>query len=358
MKVKGRITRGICGLFLMVFFCVTVETPAMAGSASTEAETSGVQLYRQVNQSVLKEKGGERFTIGSEIEIDLPSNADNGFNDETSNAELAGNGPAFRQADLFLKYDKIGKLSFGQGETASQILSQIDLSGTDLTGYYGGKDQGSSIFFYDTNFSRLSDSAGGDMMGYLNGNRRKDRFRYDTPRFLGWGVAISTFADQDQDLKNTPAYDAALSYSGSAGDIDMAAAIGYAAHPSDPENGDANVVNGSASVAYSGFSITLAAGNEQHSDGGYESKKFYYGKLGYAMEFWQIGQTALVIDYGKYSEVSQEEDKAKTMGIMFVQKIQDWSSEIYAGFRTQDMEHEGAEYDAVNALTVGTRINF
>ena len=341
-----------------VLWVLGIGTPVVADSDSSGTEKTCVKLYRQVNRAVFNEKEGERLMVGSAIEVDLPSDAGNEFNYDMSDIENADNRCDIRWADLFLQFDKIGKLSFGQGDTASEVVSQIDLSGTDLIGYYGADDQESGIFFYDKEIAPLSDTAMGSLIGGPDGHNRKDRFRYDTPKFSGVGVAISTFAEQDQDLNTKPAYDAALSYSGKSGDISMAAAIAYSAYPSDQKDGRENLLNGSASIAFSGFSITLAAGNERSDIEGHDSKQFYYGKVGYTIEFWQLGQTALAIDYGQYNEVRNEEDEAKTVGIMFVQQLQDWSTEIYAGFRTHAMDREDTDADAVNALTIGTRIRF
>jgi hypothetical protein len=199
---------------------------------------------------------------------------------------------------------------------------------------------------------------GGDVISNPDGTIRENRIRYDTPVFSGVGVALSTVTDPNSDLEVRSAYDAAIRYSGMAGDVAVAAAIAYSAHPSDQMDGKDRLVNGSASVAFSGFSFTFAAGNETVDSHTQEEKKFYYGKAGYTMEFWNIGQTALAIDYGQYKDAKNKEDETKTMGLMFVQKLQDWSSEIYAGFRTHDLDHESADYDAVNELAIGTRISF
>ena len=360
MSIMGKNIKAFQNILQIFAACLLVLitcSPVLADRVSPAGDEEAVQRYRQVNQTVLNEKDGEKLMVGSKLEITLPSNTGNEMDNETSDPLDTVSRFNIRAADLYLQFEKVGKLSFGQGETAGQVLSRTDLSGTDLIGYFGSDDQASGIFFYDGGLNPLSDTVVGDLVDNPDSSG-KERFRYDTPKFLGLGVALSTFTEQNQDLKNKPAYDAALSYSGKAGEVAMAAAIGYATRPLDSEDGNEKRVNGSASVAFSGFSITLAAVQERPNDGEHEFKKFYYGKVGYTMEFWQIGQTALAIDYGKYSEDAHEEDNTKTMGIMFVQKIQDWSSEIYAGFRTQDLEHEGAAYDAINSLAVGTRINF
>lgn len=370
---------GIWLLFTYLFFLGS-GTPAIAEPVSSGSDKAAVQLYGQVNRGMLYADDGdagalyhvdnansstrvglngkamgEGLAVGSKFEVELRSNASNVVNQTKPDEEGTF---AVRYVDVFFQFDRIGKISLGQGDTASNGASEVDLSGTGVIGYSSVSDLAGGIFFYDRDADTISGTKIGDVMNNLDGNSRKDRLRYDSPTISGLGFALSTFADQDTDEKAKSAYDAALRYSGKTGDITMAAAIAYSAYPSDQKDGKERLVNGSASVAFSGFSITFAAGNESLDDAARDSRNFYYGKAGYAMEFWKIGQTALAIDYGQYNDAKNKEDEAKTMGLMVVQKLEDWSTEIYAGFRTHDLDRDGTDYDAVNAMMIGTRIKF
>lgn len=370
-------------LILMYFFALWLAASAIAEPVSSGGDKAMVQLYGQVNRAILYADDGDTsalyqvdndnsstrvglngkakgdgLTVGSKFEVELQSNASNKVSQEEPNTDDGDSHFGIRHADVFFEFDKIGKISLGQGDTASNSASEVDLSGTGIIGYSSTSDLAGGIFFYDKDVDAISGAKVGDVISNLDGNSRKDRIRYDSPTFSGLGVAVSTFADQNADAEAKSAYDAAIRYSGKAGDVTMAAAIAYSTYPSDQIDGKERLVNGSASAAFSGFSITFAAGNESLDNDTRDSKNFYYGKVGYAMEFWNIGQTALAIDYGQYNDVKTKEDEAKTMGIMFVQKLQDWSTEIYAGFRTHNLDREGADYDAVNAMMIGTRIKF
>ena len=356
MKKDIRFLRITFWAFLMFLFASSIGTSVMADPASNSTGNTTVQQHKQVNQTVLMD--GKPLTVGSTFKAELSPHASNELPQESPDTEFTDNRIDIRHAELFFQLDKIGKISFGQGDTASNGAAEVDLSGTRIIGYGGDGDLAEGIFFYDKDIDTILDTKDGDVISNFDGHSRKDRIRFDTPTFSGLGVALSTFTDQDADSEVKSAYDAAIRYSGMAGDVAVAAAIAYSTHPSDQIDGKERLVNGSASVAFSGFSITFAAGNESLDNDTNDSKKFYYGKAGYTMEFWNIGQTALAIDYGQYNNDNNKEDETKTMGFMFVQKLQDWSSEIYAGFRTHDLEGESADYEAVKALTVGTRINF
>jgi hypothetical protein len=359
MKRDTRSLGIIFGALLMFFFTSNSGSPVMAEPDSASMDSAGVQRYRQVNQATLYEMNGEPLTFGSTFEVDLPSNGNRELDPEASETLTADTQMDVHRAELFFHFDKIGKISFGQGDTASSGVSEVDLSGTSIIRYGGTGDLADSIFFYDRDVAATlgaRESDGGN--GYLDNSDHKVRIRFDTPTFSGLGASFSTFADQHADYDAKSTYDAAIKYRVKAGDVDVAAAIAYSAHPSDQMDGRERLVNGSASVAFSGISFTFAAGNESLENDTHDTKKFYYGKAGYTMEFWNIGQTALAIDYGQYNDANNKADETKTMGFMFVQKLEDWSSEIYAGFRTHDLDHERAEYDAINAMIFGTRINF
>jgi hypothetical protein len=356
MKKDIRFLRITFWAFLMLLFASSIGTSVMADPASISTENTTVQQHRQVNQTVLMD--GEPLTVGSTFKAELSPHVSDELDQETPDTEFTNPQIDIRHAELFFQFDKIGKISFGQGDTASNGAAEVDLSGTSILGYSGAGDLVKGIFFYDRNIDAISGAREDGVISNFDGRSRKDRIRFDTPVLSGLGVALSTFADQDADSEVKSAYDAAIRYRRMTGDVAVAAAIAYSSHPSDQmdDSKDQQLVNGSASVAFSGFSITFAAGNESLESDTHGSKKFYYGKAGYTMEFWNIGQTALAIDYGQYS--NNKEDETKTMGFMFVQKLQDWSSEIYAGFRAHDLERESADYEAVNALIVGTTINF
>jgi hypothetical protein len=358
MKRGVRLLRITFWALLTILLASNSGAPVMAEPTTASSDHSSTQRYRQVNQATLYEMKGKPLTFGSTFEVDLPFDASNEYHQEDTETGLTGDQMDVRHAEMFFQFDKIGKISFGHGDIASNDVSEVDLSGTGAIGYDGPGDLTESIFFYDKDIDSLQGTKDGGEISFLDRPSHKERIRFDTPAFSGIGVSLSTFTDQDADSEVKSAYDAVIRYSGKAGDVSVAAAIGYSTHPSDQIDGKERLVNGSASVAFSGFSFTFAAGNESQDNDPRDAKKYYYGKAGYTMEFWNIGQTALAIDYGQYNEAGDEADGTKTMGFMFVQKLQDLSSEIYAGFRAHDLEHENADYDVVNALSVGTRINF
>ena len=254
MKKDIRVIWIIFYTLIIPAFLLALGTDVMADADSLNSGNKSGRIYRHSNQTVLSDKGEERVWVGSSLEVDLPADAGG----EATAPEDTDKQFTIRTADMFLQFEKIGKISFGQGETASQVISQIDLSGTDFSGYYGMDNQSSGIFFYDSEATAISNPTFSQLSDTTEAKSRKDRLRYDTPSFNGFSASFSRLSDQDREIKTgEAAYDAALSYSGGNGDLAMAAAVAYSAHPADTQDGKDRLVKGSASLAFSGFSIQL-----------------------------------------------------------------------------------------------------
>jgi hypothetical protein len=219
------------------------------------------------------------------------------------------------------------------------------------------------------------DASVGDVLTNYDGNSRKDRLRYDSPKFSGFQISASTFEEnitQSGVVSPThdPAYDIALKYAGKFGDnIKMAAAVAYTDYPSDlSTNSKDKLMNGSLSFLFSGISVTFAAGQMDYQStavGDPDSGKFYYGKLGYMADFTQAGTTAFAIDYGKYDEVSLvKDDEVSTYALYVVQNLSAYSTELYAGYRVYTREDltavvpTGENFEDISALFLGARIKF
>jgi hypothetical protein len=262
----------------------------------------------------------------------------------------------------------------GHGSTASDGTSEVDLSGTSVAGYSLVGTWANNYKFYDTNLQDHSTTDPGNVMTNYDGNSRKDRLRYDSPKFSGFQISASTFEEDITDNAagavsptHKPAYDIALRYAGKFGDnMKMAAAVAYTDYPSD-DSADSKdkLMNGSLSFLFSGISVTFAAGQMDYQTvaaGDPDSGKFYYGKLGYMADFTEAGTTAFAIDYGKYDEVSLvKDDEASTYSLYVVQNLSAYSTEMFAGYRIYKLEDRTAtneKFDDIGALFLGARIKF
>jgi hypothetical protein len=126
----------------------------------------------------------------------------------------------------------LGKLSIGQGDTASNGTAEVDLSGTDLIGYSSVSDMAGGILFYNNTTQSLSTTKVGSAFSNMDGMSRDDRVRYDTPDFSGFYASSSFIADDAIDL--------AIRYSGKFPGFKLAGALAYA-WPENTKNFDGQV---------------------------------------------------------------------------------------------------------------------
>jgi len=122
-----------------------------------------------------------------------------------------------RHADLYIK-SPYGKISLGQGDTASNGTSEVDLSGTSVAGYSGTTDIGGSFEFIN-DFGLFTEVTKGDVQSNLDGLSRDNRIRYDSPSLAGFIVSAS-WGENNQ-------YDVVLRYKNKIGNFKLAGAIAY-----------------------------------------------------------------------------------------------------------------------------------
>lgn len=287
-------------------------------------------------------KASEEFKVGTNIEVQFESNSTASVNQDDER-NVGPNNFTERKLELYFDHKTFGRLSLGQGDTASNSTSEVDLSGTSVVGYSGVSDLAGGILFRDGD--DLTGISIGSGFSNFDGLSRDDRVRYDTPSFSGLKFSGSLVADERADIAST--------YSRDYGGTKVAAAIAYAEVPDSFEQ-----VNGSASILLSnGFNLTLAAGQRDFDDRD-EEGLFFYGKIGYQASLFTIGKTALAVDYYHGEDVGAEGDEADTFGVFAVQKVDLVATELYAGYRRYELDRDGLDLEPVDALLTGARVKF
>lgn len=285
----------------------------------------------------------EDISIGSVIEVQFESNS-------TADIKIDGTGGddnnSFTERKLELYFDskRFGRLWLGQGDTASNGSSEVDLSGTGVIGYSGVADMAGGIEFQDAGVA--GPSIGG-VFSNFDGLSRDDRIRYDTPKFGGFQLSVSQADSRKSDI--------AARFSGDVGaGFKVAAAVAYAV------NGDVDSqVNGSLSVRHeSGFNVTGAAGTRE-LENDTRDPFFWYAKVGY---LWGggIGNTAFAIDFTQADEVDSNslDDEATSYGVFIVQAVDTIGTELYLGARQYQLDRAAANFDDITAVLAGARIKF
>ena len=289
-------------------------------------------------------KLNDDITVGTNIEVQFESNstADIRFGQDSP---AGANNFTERKLELYADSKTFGRVTLGQGDTATNGTSEVDLSGTSVVAYSGIADMAGGLAFSENNVlgPRINET-----YSNFDGLSRDDRVRYDTPGIAGFKLSTSAV--------DGGSYDVALRYAGEFGGLRVAAAAGYA---------DANSrqgfdqVNGSVSVKMAnGLNATIAAGQRDVKGNTGDDPVFYYGKLGYIAQLFEIGSTAVSIDFAAADDLNQQGDEFTAYGIFAVQRIDPVAAELYLGIRNHELDRAGSNYDDVLAVLTGARVKF
>ena len=294
-------------------------------------------------------KATEDIDVGAKIEVEIQSNDSDKVNQE----ETAGVGDVnFRRRQLygFLKSKRFGEFNIGWGSTASDGTAEIDLSGTSVVGYSSVASMAGGHFFYDRDNDALSDTRINDVFTNFDGIGRRERLRYDSPRFYNFRLSGSVI--------NGDSFDLALRYAAKLGQFKLAAAIAYV-DPGDLIQTAKDQVNGSLSILHeTGLNFTFAAGTRSFEDNQRDRADFYYGKLGYRADFFSLGKTSFAVDYSRTKNFAQNDDEAKAFGVFAVQDFARWGSEYYIGYRRHQLDRVATNFKDIDALLTGVRVKF
>ena len=281
------------------------------------------------------------LSAGAVLEVELRSNSTRAVsqdNESTGTANFED-----RKVEVYFDSAQLGRIWLGQGSTASDGTSEVDLSGTDVVGTSDLPDFAGGLQFVDD--GELSGVTIGDSFDSFDGGR-DDRIRYDLPEFGAFQLATSAAADSK--------FDVAGFYTGAFDETKLAGAAAFAS-----DAGDFIQANGSASLLLAnGFNVTGAAGWRDFDDGDRDDGRFVYGKLGYRTQPFPIGETAFAVD-GYYGEdIGADGDKAKVVGAFVVQNLDPAATALYAGYRYYNLSRNDADFDPINAVLTGARVKF
>ena len=287
----------------------------------------------------------EDFIIGTNLEVELQSNDSS----NVSQIDESEGSVSFkdRRSEVFFKSEALGMISIGQGWTASDSTSEVDLSGASVISYSSVADLAGGLFFFDDDADDLTDTQVKNVFSNLDGLGRKDRLRYDTPEFYGFMASASTIEDQQ--------YDVALRWGAEVAGFQAGAAVAY----SKPDDSDYRI-NGSASAIHldTGLNLTFAAGMDDPDEDDRDDATFWYVKGGWLADHFDFGKTALVVDYTETADISTDGDDGQSYGFFVVQYLEDYGTEFFAGVRVYDLDRDDLDTDEIIVGNFGTRVKF
>jgi len=288
-----------------------------------------------------------------EVQMESNSSSDDSDNDDPpdgigdldigENGDVGGLSFTERKIEFYVDHKKLGRVWLGQGDTASNGTSEVDLSGTDVVNYSSIEDM-AGAFYFRTGADAIVTSVASAFNNF-DGLSRRDRIRYDTPTFAGFFASASYMNGQSWDVALRSAHEWE-------GFGKLAAAIAYVPGLS---NRDPNKqFDGSISFLHnSGINLTLSHGTLNFDAAGRDTAHNYYGKLGY-----KFGKWALSADYTYSENVAQNDDEAKSVGVAAVWDIWD-SVQFYGSYRWHSLDRAGvADIEDLSAVMIGGRVKF
>jgi hypothetical protein len=279
-----------------------------------------------------------------------------------------------RLLELGFSNNRWGSFFIGQGWTASDGTTEIDVSGittpawaSEPYAFYGmlftdedspfdyvlkpGVDPTDPAFNPDlaSNFVSV-----GNLMNPLDGLSRLVRLRYNSPVFAGFQLSASA-ATEDR-------YDVALRY---AGETDWMRLAAGASWWTDASEDGFDGWGGSASMLLKGdgwsdgLSFTVsAAEQEPDSPTNGENPSFQFGKVAYAWNPWEFGRTAVALTYGEYQDYISDDDSSALYGIGFSQNIDQLGTEVYASAYQTDPDIPDADVNDMTLFQFGAMVRF
>jgi predicted porin len=300
------------------------------------------------------------WKVGFKWENEMESNSsadtdiDIGENGDTADVNFTE-----RHMDVYIEHSKFGKLSLGQGDTASNGTSEVDLSGTDVVNSSDIDDMAGGFIFRDDDDNILQtgfatpdpdDTSIGRAFNNFDGFSRRDRIRYDTPKLGPVYFSASYMNGQSYDFAGRFAY----KWDGFG---KLAAAVSWL--PADTQRDTYRQYSGSISFLHdSGLNVAFS-GADRYDTPGDDEPWNVYGKLGWKLEKW-----AFSVDYTYSEDVDAEDDEASSMSAAAV--FHPWKSvELYACYRKHDLDRDADQRDVgvgnaedIHAVMVGTRVKF
>ncbi len=357
---------------------------AAAGFGAADASAVDVELYGQVNKSVMAYDDGRntetnivdndlsstRFGFkGSQaldngltasvlFEVEMQSNASNSITQNSTAGQAStptstGGTFAERQARVGLGGDW-GAVFIGQASTATDYVAEQDLAGAkNVSGSALQKTAGGLNFLNSSTGANVTTV--GSALDNMDGNGRGDAIRYDSPIFNGFQVRVSTAQGGD--------IDGSVFYSGKVRDYTVKGAIGYVAFnnvtaTNVTKNTVTNQLSGSLSMKHkSGLAATIAAGKQSldNETAGNNDPQYVYLKFGYAWDMFEVAA-----DYGKFSDYNTSSVTSQDVQYLgaAAQYNMGHGTSVAAYYKQFDLDLSGTNTDALNVYGVNLRVKF
>ncbi len=305
----------------------------------------------------------DETTVSGVLEVEIRSDASSTRDIGTASDPSSSVFLRERRIEAIFDHKRYGKLWLGQGPMASDSTSEVDYSGTDvITSGSEIQDQAGGIKFFNKRTQQKDARTIGAVYDNYGQTFRQDRVRYDTPNFNGF-VFGASHATRD-------IVDASLKYAGEYEKTKFGAAVAVAKNPfTGATRKGWEQYNGSASILFSnGLSLMGASGHRKFKDKGRNPGKYWYGKVGYQFNYFDVGKTAFAIDYAWSKSIADDPsftltdfniintERFNSYGLVAVQSLDSAATEVYAAARTHQLKRQGDWFSRIFSFVAGVRV--
>ncbi len=306
-------------------------------------------------------KVNEALSVGTALEVEFQDNALNNFSVDDGNGGLSGAGDSGfgqssftqRRMEAYFNHKQFGKLSIGQGPTASDGTAEVSLSGAGMAAGGGFLFNGTDVKIRTANQAQsvFGTKTWGDVTTNLDGGSRSDRVRYDTPTFAGFQVSGSAISGG--------AGDVAVRYSGKFGGVAVKGAASYYNQSSLSTTTNDQWVVSAAAEHDSGLNVRGQFGKADMIGATRDDIEIWSLGIGYDASLTSLGTTSFAASYTSNENVSANKDEANYYDFGVNQAISDVGTELYLGVTFLEFDDAGAtNYEDAMWVLAGTRIKF
>jgi porin-like protein len=328
LKLKGWVNRAM----------MHVDTGVKSRLLHVDNDSSSTRIYL-----LGKAQMNDEWAIGTNFVFEMQSN-------ESLTTDIIDSDSSVnfqrRQLEVYVHSKKFGKVLLGHGQTASDGSSEIDLLKTGAVSRNGSLQ----LMAGGIKFRR-----GGKVVGPairsvysgMDGLSRKDRIRYDSPKFMGFQVRAGHIMQDSRDV--------GLYFSGKFGEVKTQAGVAYAKVPSKYEQ-----VSGSGSVMLpNGTSVGFGAARQSLVAPFRKNPFVVFGKVGQQLDLFDFGTTKACLDFGRARHLNRNKDTAKIAGFTLLQEITRAATEVYSSMRIHTLDRLGEpDYRNIFAMNFGAKVRF
>ncbi len=298
------------------------------------------------------------LSMSAVIEGELESNSTDSVLIAQDRATNTNAGFRERKYEVIGESKTFGKISMGQGSTASDGTAEEILSGTQVVAGSGIDAMGNQILFLREDTKASSGRRVTNLFSNFDGLSRDDRIRYDSPSFAGFTLSGSHI-DGDR-------WDAALRYANKFSFGELRAAASYFDAQSTGTPGSVSGFDGLAfSVAYEapfGTNFQATYSENDFEQVGRHTANFWYVMLGHDFKsLVEFGETSFAVEYAQTQDQAINGSSGDYIAFIATQQIKKAATEIYFKLGQYDAELPGnpsVDLEEILIGGLGARVKF